>query len=631
MKVLHYILILFCMCLYACKEEPFTQKEIGRYDRDGWENTEIDAWLKTNFTDPYNMQIKYRWDASEFFQNRTFVPVEMDKIKPFMEFVKAAVLDVTAEVNGPDFVKLHFPKQFMLSGSYFYNVDGTIYGGIAENARKVFLFGVNDFGQGGLAEVKSKIRLIYHELTHILHQKVMYPTEFKTITPGAYTSNWNAVSLQAARNAGFVNPYSMSTTNEDFAEYTAHILVNGKAGFEQIIASADAHGQELMRQKMAIVVDYFSQVWNVDIWTWSDALTAKMESLVDLPEVEPDRNLPLYPQLGTDQAFSSLIIDMEDPGLSQAIKDRWRQAAIAMVEENGGRRFFNKFSMHFSRNNTVQLTFYYFVADGRWSIPQRLNYSIEPKGDGSYTFKYISSTVSDPTILPALDPFLKAWLDTQSFHIQWNQQAPEEVYQARIIQADDPLSYLQGELGKVDLSGSAWPFGMRHLYDQLGNGTYGLYTTLSFLPDDPGQPEAFTTAWDQAAAGVRATNGQRTLTDMALYIGSTLNEAQLVVYYSHALSYTQPTSRARYTLNFRIDGEGKARISIAGQDANGAALRSALQPFLDKYITHPEGIAIDYADQADLGKLSPGGNPDQAGLVQLSNFAANENIFPPFN
>ena len=631
MKVLHYIMIWIALGLFSCKEEAFLDAEIQRYDRDGYADLAIDDWLKTNFTDPYNIQVKYRWDASEFSQTRTFVPVEMDKIQPFMEFVQEAVLDVTAEVNGADFVKQHFPKQLMLAGSYYYNVDGSIYAGIAENARKVFLFGVNDFGQGGLDEVKSKVRVIYHELTHILHQKVLYPTEFKTITPGGYTSNWNAVSLQEARDGGFVNAYSKSTPNEDFAEFAAHILVNGAAGFEAIIAAASEDGQAIMRKKMGIVVDYFAQVWDVDIWRWSDALTAKMESMVQEPVVLPDRNLPLYPQLGRGKAFTSLIVDMEAPGQSLEMQDHWDAARTAMVEENDGRRFFNKFSMDFTQNNTVQFVFYYFIADGRWSIPQRLNYSIDPQEDGSYKFEYISSTVSNTPILPALDAFLKEWLEQKAFRFEWAPESGSSEAQARLIPVDDPSGYLQGDLGKVDLSTGDWPFGMRHLYDELGNGSLGRYTTLSFLGDDPGQSAGFQSAWDAAKADVRATNGNRTLTDMALYIGSTFNQAQLVVYYSHTLSSLVPTSRARYTLEFRIDGQGKARINIRSQDANGAALRSALQPFLDQYISNPAGIDIAYGDGDDRGVFTPGDAPDAPARMLLSNFPANENNFPPFN
>ena len=645
MKALRYIFFFLAAFVAGCKTEPPLDKQIGEYDRDGWQRTAVDDWLEENFTDPYNIEVKYRWDASEFAQNRTFVPVEMDKIQPFMTFVKAAVIDVTAEVNGADFVKKHFPKQFMLAGSYFYNVDGTIYAGIAENARKVFLFGVNDFGGESAAEVKSKVRLIYHELTHILHQKVMYPVEFKSVTPGAYTSNWNAVSLQNARNAGFMNAYSMSTPNEDFAEIAANILVNGRVGFESIITSANAEGQVLIRKKADILVDYFAQVWNVDIWAWADALTDKLDELVEEPVVEPDFDAPLYPQLGLEKAYSSVIIDMEHPSVPANVKSLWKQAGADMINNKDGRRFHNKFSMRFTSNHTVQLIFYYFLADGRWSIPQRLNYHIMPQQDGSYRFTYFSSPSTAPNlhILPALDPFLKEWFDANPFLVEWADEATAPPMDgkryASFSQASNPQSFIVGELGNVDLTVDAWPFAMTHLYDQLGTGTYGLYTTLSLLPNDPAQSQGFKDAWNTAKNAVRATNGARTLTDMALYIGATFNEAQLVVYYSHTLSSAEPTSRARYTLTFRIDENGLARIAVASQDPNGQALRSALQPFLDKYITNPNGIQIEYVPGSIIeppsgmryGMLAPSSTPNDYVFGLLNNFPANQNILPPFN
>ncbi|NGM62177.1 hypothetical protein G5B30_09645 [Sphingobacterium sp. SGG-5] len=645
MKALKYIFLFWVVFATSCKTELPLDKQIGEYDRDGWPRTEVDDWLQETFTDPYNIEVKYRWDASEFAQNRTFVPVDMDKIQPFMNFVKSAVIDVTAQVNGPDFVKKHFPKQLMLAGSYFYNVDGTIYAGIAENARKVFLFGVNDFGGESAAEVKSKVRVIYHELTHILHQKVMYPVEFKTITPGAYTSNWNAVTLQNARNAGFVNAYSMSTTNEDFAEITANILVNGRAGFESIIASANAEGQALLRQKTAILVDYFAQVWNVDIWAWADALAEKLDELVEEPVVEPDFDAPLYPQLGDDKVYKSVIVDMEHSSIPANLKNLWAQAASNLLIMSDGRSFHNKFSMHFTSNNTVQLIFYYYEANGIWSVPQRLNYQIIPQSDGGYRFAYFSSPTpaSSLRILPALDPFLKEWLDANSFLVQWADEtiAPplgDEKY-IHIAQADDPQSFIVGELGNVDLTSSVWPFSttdpQEQLHDQLGTGSDKLYSTLLFS-EHTAQSQGFKDDWEAVKAAVRESHASyptnhRTLFGMALYIGATLNDAKLAVFYGHASNITSPNSVARYNLNLSIDANGIAKVTNLTNDTfngNAANLRTTLQPFFDKYIINSGGMRIIYAPETvavpptgqKYGMIIPVNSPNNYFFGLVNNF-----------
>lgn len=645
MKALRYFTFSLLVLLWGCTNEVPLDKQIGEYDRDGWKRTAIDDWLRETFTDPYNIEVKYRWDASEFAQNRTFVPVEVEKIQPFMNFVKAAVIDVTADVNGPDFVKKHFPKQFMLAGSYFYNVDGTVYAGIAENARKVFLFGVNNFGGESPAEVKSKVRLIYHELTHIMHQKVMYPDEFKTITPGAYTSNWNAVTLQNARNAGFMNPYSMSTPNEDFAEITANILVNGRSGFEDIIATANADGQAIIRQKATIVVNYFAQVWDVDLWDWADALVEKMDDLIEAPVVEPDFDAPLYPQLGESGAYKSVIVDMEHPSIPTYVKNLWAQAEANLLIMSGGRSFHNKFAMRFTTNNTVQLIFYYYEASGLASNPQRLNYQIIPQSDGSYKFTYFSSPTSEANlrILPALDPFLREWLDANPFLVQWASEAiapphADEKY-VHIVQADNPAHFVVGELGNIDLTSNVWPFESSNiqdqLYQELGTGSGKLYSTILFS-EHAAQSQGFKDDWEAVKTAVRQShasypNNHRTLFGMALYIGATLNDAKLAVFYGHASNITSPNSVARYNLNLSIDGNGIVKVTNLTNDTfngNAAILRTTLQPFFDKYIIHTDGMRIIYAPESiavppagqKYGLMVPVNSPSSYFFGLLNNF-----------
>jgi substrate import-associated zinc metallohydrolase lipoprotein len=105
----------------------------------------------------------------------------------------------------------------------------------------------------------------------------MYPAAFKKVNPDLFNGqNWINVSDANARRDGFVTSYASSGFDDDFVETIAMLLVNGKQGFDYLVNSipagfsingtSRAQAQEYLREKEAIVVNYFKQSYNVDFY-----------------------------------------------------------------------------------------------------------------------------------------------------------------------------------------------------------------------------------------------------------------------------------------------------------------------------------------------------------------------------
>ena len=224
----------------------------------------IDNWLSDNFTKPFNIEVKYRWDAFDVPLNKTLVPPLVSKVQPTMEAVKAIWIDPYIKEAGADFIKKFCPKQYILVGSANWNTDGTIILGTAEGGRKVVLYQINDFDKQNVAGVKQMLHTIHHEFGHILHQNILYPLSFKQITPGTYTSNWYNNTEEQALNLGYITSYSMSGPDEDFVEMIATMLVEGKTAFDaRVNAMTNTTAKETIRRKEQIVVDYFAKAYNI--------------------------------------------------------------------------------------------------------------------------------------------------------------------------------------------------------------------------------------------------------------------------------------------------------------------------------------------------------------------------------
>ncbi len=225
----------------------------------------IDTWLENTFTKPYNIEVKYRWDANEVNLGKTLTPPLLSRVQPTMEAVKAIWIDPYEAEAGADFIKKFCPKQYVLVGSREWNANGTITLGTAEGGRKVVLYAINDFDKKDVAGIKQMLHTIHHEFAHILQQNILPTPAFNQITPGTYTSNWYNVSNATALSLGYVTSYAMSDPNEDFVEVLAEMLVEGKPAFDaRINAITNTAAKSAIRQKEAIVVDYLKQAYNID-------------------------------------------------------------------------------------------------------------------------------------------------------------------------------------------------------------------------------------------------------------------------------------------------------------------------------------------------------------------------------
>lgn len=295
------LLLFICLIvsLASCKKDSLDKvDDIPGLGGDTWAASPIDTWINDSLTVPFNIAVKYKWDQFELSLNKTLVPPREDKIIPVLSAIKKVWIDTYIAEKDSLFMKRYIPKFFALAGSASWNTDGTITLGTAEGGRKVVLYVLNDFRIKGSPDykpsdsfnIKQMFHTIEHEFGHILHQTIMYPQDFKTITVGFYTANWNNVSDADANRDGFVTAYAESAPDEDFVEMIAMMLTEGKGGFDAIVNSVppgtssnnvtQAQAVNKLRQKEAIVVSYFKDTWGIDFYSLQSRVRLQVEKLI---------------------------------------------------------------------------------------------------------------------------------------------------------------------------------------------------------------------------------------------------------------------------------------------------------------------------------------------------------------
>lgn len=326
LKSLRPLAMVSILIVGACQDPYNHELDTSKLDyaeNDVPQETALDTWLYDNFTAPYNIEVKYRWNLGELSVTRVLVPPLTSKVQPLMNVISDAWITPYVEEAGDAFFKTFCPKWFVLIGSPQYNPGGTITLGTAEGGRQVVLYVVNNFDQTSRTRIKEQMHTVHHEFGHILHQNILYPTAFKEITPGAYTADWSNIPVSTAQSKGFITSYAMSAPDEDFVELIAMMLTEGARGFDRIVcAIPDEEGQAIIRQKQQIVISYFSEAYDIDFYALQESTDGAIDSyapktlLADLGynsgqnfntiEIDPSR-LPALPA-----AFQAIYTEVED-------------------------------------------------------------------------------------------------------------------------------------------------------------------------------------------------------------------------------------------------------------------------------------------------------------------------------
>jgi len=438
----NFIKILLCTAaiglVASCKKDDDINKEIIGLGGDTWEKGPIDEWLLQNFTLPYNIDVKYRWDGAELAVDRTLVPVKEEKVIPLMETVRDAWIKVYTDEIGETFIKKLAPKQYVLVGSPQYNSGGTITLGEAEGGRKVTLFRVNDFSKSNRDIVKPILKTIHHEFGHILHQNVMYAPEYQLVTPTGYTSDWNNISVANARAAGYISAYAQSGPSEDFVEMIAIMLTEGKAGYETIIKGiTNAAAVTALRKKEEIVVSYFKQKWNIEFYRLQNRTTKAISSVTSV--------VPLSTYLGFGKTYTSLAINPGLPDLSADFVSIFNtaKAGLAALSNNAGRQFDN-FTFFFNANDEMVMRVYYRNAAGS-AFEANFTYKMTVDANQNLKFVFVSADANANTAGPGIVA-LTNYLTQNTFKLDWYYSQDMKSEYGGLTKVGDPASYISGVL-----------------------------------------------------------------------------------------------------------------------------------------------------------------------------------------
>jgi substrate import-associated zinc metallohydrolase lipoprotein len=362
-KILFYISAVL-LVFSACKKEEALEVDMSQYNSDFNVENDLDKWITSNIVNPYNIDVIYRFNRNFTDVAKDIAPVDYDRVQPMMEAVLNVYLKPYEKVAGKTFIKTFCPKQYVLYGSVSYNSNGSVTLATAEGGRKVVLYDVNNFKISDVESesgVRRKNRTIHHEFTHILNQNVVIPPEFGELTKADYYEDWtnNATNTaEIAKSLGFVSRYARSVYTEDFAEMTAHLLVEGQVWFDNYVVSAPASAQRKLRRKEELVVQYFKDGFGINFRTLQAEVQNALKTIYGAQD--PADLTQTFPAYLINNRVSTMTIDPAAAhyttyGSSATFNTMWNnyKNAVSTQTPTGNRRFPQSMAVLFTSDTTM--------------------------------------------------------------------------------------------------------------------------------------------------------------------------------------------------------------------------------------------------------------------------------------
>ncbi len=247
----------------------------------------IDVWIMDSITNPYNIRINYKWTADMSDPSRALVPVKNELVLPFLKTVKKVWLDPYKEAStlGSGFMKQYSARDLMLIGSGSWN-SGSVTLGWASGGYKVTLFTVNQFDfEKGISydELKKFFHTFHHEFAHILNQRKLYSSAFKSIT-GGYNPDWTSYGGDdaKAREDGFITAYGSSADTEEFVElYSIYVTDTAEEWNDKISTISNEQSKAGIERKLEEVRKYFKNDYALDLDDMRAAITTAISEVVN--------------------------------------------------------------------------------------------------------------------------------------------------------------------------------------------------------------------------------------------------------------------------------------------------------------------------------------------------------------
>lgn len=279
-KTIAFLLIAIITITSCSRDENLSGNSVVEIDKGSAANkTQLDKYLEREFVKPYNLEIKYKLDDVNTPMDYNVVPPSEEKAIQMINLIKYLCLDVYEKHTPKGFLKENFPKSLVLVGSGAYG-GGTVLLGTAAGGVEITLYRINDLDVNDSDKLTDRyFNTIFHEFSHILHQKKDISKDYEEISATEYVGDewskfWSASNPSIKK--GFISNYASKEYHEDFVEMISRYMTLSEEQWKARVNpdGTNKTGEAIINKKLALVKTYLKDNWNISL----DDLRAEVQS-----------------------------------------------------------------------------------------------------------------------------------------------------------------------------------------------------------------------------------------------------------------------------------------------------------------------------------------------------------------
>lgn len=290
LKIAFYLL--FAVIVTSCfKKETLSDVSVIKSDKNTEAlKTDFDKYLDREFVKPYNITIEYKLNDIQTNFDNYVVPASKEKSIKMANLIKYLCLEAYEKHTNKNFLKKYFPKTIVFVGSGAYSGAGTVILGTAEGGVKIVLYDINNMNPKNINHLTERyFNTIFHEFSHILHQKKMFSTDFEQISAKDYVGDeWNRFwRKKKSISKGFISNYSSKEPQEDFVEIISRYLTNDEKSWKKRINpdGKNKEGEIIINKKLNFVKVYLRDNWNINLDNLKEEVIGRYANL-DLQDLD---------------------------------------------------------------------------------------------------------------------------------------------------------------------------------------------------------------------------------------------------------------------------------------------------------------------------------------------------------
>lgn len=187
------IYIIAAFALLGCTGENLSDQSVVDANQVVRTYTDLDRWIEQEFTQPYNIEVNYRWNGNVAQKESYTYPPEVKNIQQVLKTIKYLWIETytLANVGGKDFMKGKSPIKIYMYGGKNTDENGVeLLSNSTTTAAEMYIYDVNTFDEKDYAKVFTLMRSVHHQFAKRLAELFPYDRDnFLKINPQGYVGS----------------------------------------------------------------------------------------------------------------------------------------------------------------------------------------------------------------------------------------------------------------------------------------------------------------------------------------------------------------------------------------------------------------------------------------------------------